>query len=71
MDLENTKETIAEFEGRLSAEVKRQEMIDRVEDKDFRRGELLEKYTARILYSVIVQECGQTWTKVRVKYYNY
>ena len=21
--------------------------------------------------SVIVQECGQTWTKVRVKYYNY
>ena len=21
--------------------------------------------------SVIVRECGQTWTKVRVKYYNY
>jgi len=48
--LKNTKETITEFEGRLSAEVKRQEMIDRVEDKDFRRGELLEKYTASILY---------------------
>ena len=22
-------------------------------------------------YGVIVQECGQTWTRVKVKYYNY
>jgi len=50
VDLEDAKEVIVEFEGRLSAEVRRQEMIDRMEDKNFRREKLLEKYTARILY---------------------
>ena len=27
-----------EFEGRMSAEVRRQEKLDRMEEKDFRRG---------------------------------
>jgi len=34
----------------MSAEVRRQEKLDMMEEKDFRRGELLGKYTAKILY---------------------
>jgi len=49
-DLENAKEVVAEFKKRINAEFKRQEKIDRVEERDFRRGELLEKYIAKILY---------------------
>jgi len=49
-DLENTKELIAEFEGRVKVEVRRQEKLDQVEERDFRRGELPERYMARILY---------------------
>jgi len=49
-DLENTKELVAEFEGRMNAEVRRQEKLDVVEKKDFRRGELSGKYTAKMLY---------------------
>ena len=37
-------------EGRLSAEVKRQEKLDIVEKKNLRREKLLEKYIAKILY---------------------
>jgi len=48
--LENRKELIAEFEGRVKAEVRRQEKLDQVEERDFRRGELPERYIARILY---------------------
>ena len=48
--MENTKELIAEFEGRVKAEVRRQEKLDQVEERDFRRGELPERYIARILY---------------------
>ena len=49
-DLENAKELVAEFEGRVKAEVRRQEKLDQVEERDSRRRELLERYTARILY---------------------
>ena len=48
--LENAKEVVAEFEGRMNAEVRRQEKLDVMEEKDFRRGELPEKYIARMLY---------------------
>ena len=34
----------------MSAEIRRQEKLDRMEEKDFRRGELLGKYTAKMLY---------------------
>jgi len=34
----------------MSAEVRRQEKLDMIEEKDFRRGELLRKYTAKMLY---------------------
>ena len=49
-DLENAKELVAEFEGRINAEVRRQEKLDEVEKNDFRRGELSGKYTAKMLY---------------------
>ena len=48
--MENTKKIIAKFEERVNIEVRRQEKLDRIEEKDFRRGELLEKYMAKILY---------------------
>jgi len=34
----------------MSAEVRRQEKLDMIEEKDFRRRELLEKYMAKMLY---------------------
>jgi len=49
-DLENTKEAVEEFERRISAEVRRQEKLDIMEEKDFKKGELLENYMAKILY---------------------
>jgi len=49
-DLENVKKVITEFEGRINTEVRKQEKLDLVEEQDFRRGELPEKYTAKILY---------------------
>ena len=49
-NLKNAEEALEEFEGRMSAEVRRQERIDLVEEGDFRRGELPEKFTAKILY---------------------
>ena len=39
-----------EFEERMSVEVRRQEKLDMMEEKDFRRRELLEKYMVKILY---------------------
>jgi len=45
--LENVKEVVAEFEKRMNTEVKRQEKL---EEKNFRRGELLGKYITKILY---------------------
>ena len=39
-----------EFEGRMSTEVRRQEELEKVEEKDFRRGELSGKYMAKMLY---------------------
>jgi len=41
---------LEEFEGRVDAEVRRQEKIDRVEEQNFRRGELPEKFMAKMLY---------------------
>ena len=41
---------LEEFEGRMNTEVRRQEKLDMAEEKDFRRGELLGKFTAKMLY---------------------
>ena len=39
-----------EFEGRMSVEIRKQEKLDKIEEKDLRREELLGKHTAKILY---------------------
>ena len=49
-DLKNAGEVLEGFKGRMNAEVRRQGKIDMAEERDFRRGKLLEKFTARILY---------------------
>ena len=41
---------LEEFEGRINAEVRKQEKIDMAEERDFRRGELPEKFMAKMLY---------------------
>ena len=48
--LENAKEVVTEFERRLNAEIRRQEKLDMMEERDFRRGELPERYTVKMLY---------------------
>ena len=49
-NLKNAEEVLEEFKGRMNAEVRRQERIDMAEERDFRRGELPEKFTAKMLY---------------------
>jgi len=41
---------LEEFEERMNAEVRRQEKLDIAEEKDFRRGKLLGKFMAKMLY---------------------
>ena len=48
--MKNAGKALKEFEGKMSVEVRRQEKIDMVEERDFRRGKLLEKFTAKMLY---------------------
>jgi len=47
--LENAKEVVVKFEGRLNIEMKRQEKLNIIEKRDFKKEELLEKYIAKIL----------------------
>jgi len=49
-NLGNAEKVLEKFKGRMNAEVRRQEKIDMVEERDFRRGELLEKFTVKMLY---------------------
>jgi len=49
-DLGNVEEVLEEFKRRRSAEVKRQEKINIAEEQDFRKGELPEKFTVKMLY---------------------
>jgi len=41
---------LEDFEERVDTEVRRQEKIDRAEEQNFRRGKLLGKFTAKMLY---------------------
>ena len=49
-DLGNIEKVLEEFKGRMNTEVRRQEKLDIAEEKDFRRGELPGKFTAKMLY---------------------
>ena len=56
--MENTKEVVTEFERRMNAEVRKQKRIKRAEEKDFRREDLLGKYTTKILYCYKLKTLG-------------
>jgi len=49
-NLKNAEELIEGFKGRMNVEVRRQEKIDIAKERDFRREELPEKFTAKMLY---------------------
>jgi len=49
-NLENAREALEEFKGRMNVEVRRQEKLDMVEEKDFRREELPGRYIVKMLY---------------------
>jgi len=49
-DLGNVRKVLEEFEERMNTEIRRQEKLDIAEKKDFRRGELPGKFTAKMLY---------------------
>ena len=49
-NLENIKEVVVEFEGRMSIKVRKQEKLDMVKERDSRKGELLENYMTKMLY---------------------
>ena len=38
-NLKNAGEALEEFEGRMNAEIRKQEKIDMAEERDFRRGD--------------------------------
>jgi len=44
------REVLEEFERRMNAKVRRQEKLDIAEERYFRRGELLGKFTVKMLY---------------------
>ena len=48
--MENAKKVVTEFKERINTEVRKQEKLNIVEKKNFRRGKLLGKYTAKMLY---------------------
>ena len=41
---------LEDFEARIEVEIRRQEKLDRTEEQDFKRRELLGKFTTRMLY---------------------
>ena len=49
-NLGNTRKAIEKFKKRMSVEVRRQEKLDMMEKKNFRKEELLKKYMAKMLY---------------------
>ena len=46
--MKNAEEALADFEGKT--EIRKQVKIEEAEDRDFRRGELLGKFMAKMLY---------------------
>ena len=49
-NLKNAEEALKEFEGRINAEVRKQEKTDIAEERDFKREKLPGKFMARMLY---------------------
>jgi len=49
-DLRNTREALEEFKERMNVKVRRQEKLDMAKERNFRREELLGKFTVKMLY---------------------
>ena len=47
---EKCREALEEFEERMNVKIRKQEKINMVEKRDFRRGELPGKFIAKMLY---------------------
>ena len=48
--MKNARELVAEFKERINVNIRRQEKLDLIEERNFRRGELLGKYIVKMLY---------------------
>ena len=55
----------------IEFKTRRIQTMETTEQNNGEIGKELDKTNLEDLLDVIVRECGQTWTKVRVKYYNY
>ena len=44
------KEAVVKFKGRMGVKIRGQENLNKIEKRNFRKRELPEKYTAKILY---------------------
>ena len=64
-DLKNAKELVDDFEGRVGAEIRRQEGVveKKREKKEYRRIELPGKYTAKLLYGWDDKKFGDEYLK--------
>jgi len=62
-NLKNAEEALEKFEGKMNVEVRRQERIDMAEKRNFRRRELLGKFTARMLYRWEDGKFGEEYLK--------
>ena len=49
-DLENAEEAVEELKERMNVEVRRQEKLNMAKERNFKKGELLGKFTAKMLY---------------------
>ena len=48
--MENAKELVMKFKGKMKIEVRQQEKLDVAEEKNSRRGELSGRYMVKMLY---------------------
>ena len=75
-NLGNTREAIKEFERRMSTEVRWQEKLDMIEEKDYRRGKLPGKYMVKMLYrqnnrkfeEEYLKKLERNWQKIEVSF---
>ena len=66
---------LEDFEGRMEAEIRRQEKLDRAEEKDFRRRELPRKSMTKMLYGwddgkfedEYLKKLERTWNRCKRK----
>ncbi len=66
-DLGNTRGALEEFEGKMNVEVRRQEKLDMMEKKNFRRGELPGKYKQRCYMDGMTESLKRSIEKVGEK----